>query len=117
MFATETLSNFIGGVISSVENVDHVLSALPSYELSRILRTTCRSDENSDKDDSYPYIVLGQMLGHIRFVDVAVVNLEYEGAPHENLPHLGFGHLVPSTEPSKVLGIVYDSCAFPEHDR
>lgn len=29
----------------------------------------------------------------------------------------GFGHLVPSSESRGVLGIVYDSVAFPQHNR
>ncbi|NWT13958.1 PPOX oxidase, partial [Vireo altiloquus] len=44
---------------------------------------------------------------------VAVVNLQYQGAA---LPVTGFGHLVPSSEDPALLGIVYDSVAFPEHD-
>ncbi len=28
----------------------------------------------------------------------------------------GFGHLVPSTEPSKVLGVLYESCIFDGHN-
>ncbi|OWK50914.1 Protoporphyrinogen oxidase [Lonchura striata] len=31
-------------------------------------------------------------------------------------PWQGFGHLVPSSEDPALLGIVYDSVAFPEHD-
>ena len=28
----------------------------------------------------------------------------------------GFGHLVPSCEPSKVMGVLYESCIFPVHN-
>ena len=28
----------------------------------------------------------------------------------------GFGHLIPSTEDKGVLGVVYDSVAFPQHN-
>lgn len=35
---------------------------------------------------------------------------------YQFLPHQGFGHLVPSSEDPVVLGIVYDSIAFPEQD-
>lgn len=31
-------------------------------------------------------------------------------------PLKGFGHLVPSSEDDSLLGIVYDSVAFPQHD-
>ena len=29
----------------------------------------------------------------------------------------GFGHLLPSHEDGKMLGVIYDSCTFPQHDR
>ncbi len=45
---------------------------------------------------------------------MAVVNLLYAGSV---LPVEGFGHLVPSTEPdSKVLGALYESSIFPDHN-
>ncbi|ELK16373.1 Protoporphyrinogen oxidase [Pteropus alecto] len=56
---------------------------------------------------------LAEVLRTIRAVSVAVVNLQYRGA---RLPVQGFGHLVPSSEDPGVLGIVYDSVAFPEQD-
>ncbi|XP_027621992.1 protoporphyrinogen oxidase isoform X2 [Tupaia chinensis] len=75
---------------SSLE-ADHIISAIPASEaapLAGVLRT-------------------------ISAVSVAVVNLQYRGA---RLPVQGFGHLVPSAEDPGVLGIVYDSVAFPEQD-
>ncbi|NXW88443.1 PPOX oxidase, partial [Alopecoenas beccarii] len=81
---------------------------------------------------------LAQELRRIPAASVAVVNLQYEGvtlpvtvrsAPggvpsarrcphpaHAAAPTQGFGHLVPSSEDTSVLGIVYDSVAFPQHD-
>ncbi len=56
---------------------------------------------------------LAQTLALIRAASVAVVNLQYREA---HLPVQGFGHLVPSSEDPGVLGIVYDSVAFPEQD-
>ncbi|WAR30535.1 PPOX-like protein [Mya arenaria] len=32
-------------------------------------------------------------------------------------PTVGFGHLLPSLEDKSLLGVIYDSCTFPEHDR
>ena len=29
----------------------------------------------------------------------------------------GFGHLLPSFEDGPFLGVIYDSCTFPQHDR
>uniref|UniRef100_A0A3Q4I6D8 Protoporphyrinogen oxidase n=1 Tax=Neolamprologus brichardi TaxID=32507 RepID=A0A3Q4I6D8_NEOBR len=57
---------------------------------------------------------LTQQLQDISSVTVAVVNLEYDGAI---LPVMGFGHLVPSSEDRGLLGVVYDSVPFPQHNR
>lgn len=78
---------------------DHVISAVPASVLSRLLPA-----------DAAP---LARVLGTITAVSVAVVNLQYRRA---RLPVQGFGHLVPSSEDPGVLGIVYDSVAFPEQD-
>ncbi|XP_077883273.1 protoporphyrinogen oxidase isoform X1 [Ictidomys tridecemlineatus] len=83
---------------SSLE-ADHIISAIPASALSKLLPT-----------EAAP---LAQVLNNITAVSVAVVNLQYRGA---RLPVQGFGHLVPSSEDPGVLGIVYDSVAFPEQD-
>jgi oxygen-dependent protoporphyrinogen oxidase len=56
---------------------------------------------------------VGQILNDVSFVDVGVVNLTYAG---DVLPVQGFGYLIPSSEPSDILGVVFDSCALPEQD-
>ncbi|XP_076594182.1 protoporphyrinogen oxidase isoform X1 [Chaetodon auriga] len=84
------------GVISA----DHVISALPAKALSSALPSSCQ-----------PLI---QQLQDIDTVTVAVVNLEYEGSI---LPVTGFGHLLPSSEDRGLLGVVYDSVPFPQHNR
>ncbi|XP_074665253.1 protoporphyrinogen oxidase isoform X2 [Strix aluco] len=78
---------------------DHVISALPAAALAEVL-----------PDEAEP---LAQELRRIPAVSVAVVNLQYEGV---TLPVTGFGHLVPSSEDASLLGIVYDSVAFPQHN-
>lgn len=83
---------------SSLE-ADHIISAIPASELSKLLPA-----------EAAP---LAHILSTIQAVSVAVVNLQYKGAC---LPVQGFGHLVPSSEDPTVLGIVYDSVAFPEQD-
>ncbi|MBZ3891119.1 Protoporphyrinogen oxidase [Sciurus carolinensis] len=83
---------------SSLE-ADHIISAIPASALSKLLPS-----------EAAP---LAQVLSTITAVSVAVVNLQYRGA---RLPVQGFGHLVPSSEDPGVLGIVYDSVAFPEQD-
>ncbi|XP_002127282.2 protoporphyrinogen oxidase-like [Ciona intestinalis] len=101
-----------------IENIDHTISALPSYALSRILKKSNKqSNIQISSNNEFVSSTLGIMLSHIKWVDVGVVNVEFSGKPNDILPHVGFGHLVPSSEPSSVLGIVYDSCAFPQHDR
>ncbi|CAK8691688.1 protoporphyrinogen oxidase-like [Clavelina lepadiformis] len=107
-------SNDLPGM-NEIENIDHLVSALPSHSFAKVLRSA--NTVGSPTVDKKILSTLGVMLSHIRSVDVAVVNVEFEGRPSENLPKLAFGHLVPSVEPSKVLGIIYDSCAFPRHDR
>lgn len=84
------------GVISA----DHIISALPAKALSSILPSSFQ-----------PLI---QPLQDIATVTVAVVNLEYEGSV---LPIVGFGHLLPSSEDRGLLGVVYDSEPFPQHNR
>ncbi|XP_074538692.1 protoporphyrinogen oxidase [Halichoeres trimaculatus] len=88
--------NLEDGVISA----DHIISALPAKALSSVLPSFCQ-----------PMI---KQLQDISMVTVAVVNLEYEGSI---LPVTGFGHLVPSSEDRGLLGVVYDSVPFPEHNR
>ncbi|XP_057384148.1 protoporphyrinogen oxidase isoform X3 [Balaenoptera acutorostrata] len=78
---------------------DHIISAIPASVLSKLLPA-----------EAAP---LARALSTITAVSVAVVNLQYRGA---RLPVQGFGHLVPSSEDPGILGIVYDSVAFPEQD-
>ncbi|KAM6039408.1 protoporphyrinogen oxidase [Chlamydotis macqueenii] len=78
---------------------DHVISALPAAALAEVL-----------PDEAEP---LARELRRIPTAAVGVVNLQYHGVA---LPVTGFGHLVPSSEDASLLGIVYDSVAFPQHD-
>jgi len=80
--------------------VDHVISGIPAQALASILPEDWEG--------------LASELKNIYNTTVAVVNLEYEGSV---VPVEGFGYLVPSSEPLQVLGIIFDSCAFPENDR
>lgn len=79
---------------------DHVISTLPASELASVLPPAAQP--------------LSEQLRSIASVNVAVVNLEYEGFI---LPVTGFGHLVPSSEDPGLLGVVYDSVTFPQHNR
>ncbi|XP_078525294.1 protoporphyrinogen oxidase [Lissotriton helveticus] len=79
---------------------DHIISAMPAKALSQVVPASLNP--------------VAMELRQIDAVTVAVVNLQYEGAI---LPVSGFGHLVPSFEDGALLGIVYDSIAFPEQNR
>lgn len=79
---------------------DRVISCLPANHLSRVV-------EDLDMD-------LSRVLGRIPFATVAVVTLEYAG---DKLNEQAFGYLVPSLEPSKVLGVIFDTCTFAQGDR
>ncbi|CAL1532001.1 unnamed protein product [Lymnaea stagnalis] len=89
-------------VISESEGIeaDLVVSAIYSKDLAAILPTSMKE--------------LREDLSSLPSVNVVVVNLEYKD---NVLPVKGFGHLLPSSEGGPVLGIVYDSCTFPEHNR
>ena len=80
--------------------VDHMISGIPAQTLANILPGDWEG--------------LASELKNIYNTTVGVVNLEYEGSV---VPVEGFGYLVPSSEPLQVLGIIFDSCAFPENDR
>ncbi|KAJ0066656.1 hypothetical protein NL108_016760, partial [Boleophthalmus pectinirostris] len=80
-------------------SVDHIISALPAKALAELLPVSCQS--------------LVSLLRQVPYVTVGVVNLEYQGSV---LPEKGFGHLLPSWEDPGVLGVVYDSVFFPEHN-
>ena len=59
---------------------------------------------------------LHDLLASIPYVDVAVINVEYSGKIHL---HTGeaFGLLVPSSQKDiPILGIIFDTCAFPQKD-
>ncbi|KAL0984974.1 hypothetical protein UPYG_G00151310 [Umbra pygmaea] len=79
---------------------DHIIAAVPAKALASTLPSGAQP--------------LSQQLQQISTVTVAVVNLEYEGFV---LPQLGFGHLVPTSEDRGLLGVVYDSVPFPQHNR
>lgn len=83
-------------------DADYVISALPANRLAPILPSDISS--------------IATKLKNIDWVNVGVVCLEYEGK--KIIPEdFGFGYLVPSFEHSKLLGVTFDSCVFPEHDK
>ncbi|ORY31491.1 Protoporphyrinogen oxidase, partial [Rhizoclosmatium globosum] len=73
-----------------------VISALDSLTLQTLLPKTSSLPALLSKNPS---------------VDVAVVNLAYK--PPTTLPVSGFGYLVPRTQTSDVIGVIFDSSAIP----
>lgn len=57
---------------------------------------------------------LSQTLAGISSTSVAVVNMGYK---KRVLQKSGFGYLVPSREKENILGVVWDSCVFPQQNR
>ncbi|KAL7840419.1 hypothetical protein AOLI_G00257420 [Acnodon oligacanthus] len=84
----------------STMKADHVISAVPAAVLAAVLPPAAQP--------------LSEQLRAIPTATVGMVNLEFSGSV---LPVTGFGHLVPSSEDRGLLGVVYDSVPFPEHNR
>ncbi|EDW81537.1 uncharacterized protein Dwil_GK12118 [Drosophila willistoni] len=76
--------------------VDHVISSLPAYRLAALVKQQHPS--------------LSAQLLDIPYVDVVVVNIQFEG--NNLLKQNGFGLLVPPCEQLPVLGVIFDSCCF-----
>lgn len=72
-----------------------LICSLPAFEIGRLVRP------------QHP--ALADELSNIPYVDVAVINLKYAG---DLLPSPGFGFLVPPSENSPILGVIYDSACF-----
>lgn len=80
--------------------VDRVISCLPSNAMSHVVQPVSTK--------------LSTLLSSIPYVTVGIVNLEFPG---HLIEEPGFGYLVPSSEPNRVLGVIYDTCTFPQGDR
>lgn len=74
---------------------NHVISSLPSHRLSELVKK------------EHP--ILSEELKNIPFVDVALVNLQYDT---RLLKYEGFGFLTPPCENLPILGVIFDSCCF-----
>ncbi|XP_058981410.1 protoporphyrinogen oxidase-like [Musca domestica] len=74
----------------------HVVSSIPSFKLAACVK------------DQHPGLA-GQLMA-IPYVDVAVVNLQYNSK--DLLKQPAFGFLVPPLEKRPILGVIFDSCIF-----
>ncbi|CAD5123579.1 DgyrCDS11913 [Dimorphilus gyrociliatus] len=83
-------------------SADHIVFSTFSSDISKVLQKEQEELRNE--------------LDKIDAVTVGVSTIEYKGDVFPS-QYRGFGHLVPSWESSaKNLGVVYESCVFPEHD-
>lgn len=80
--------------------MDEVYSTLPAHRLSLLMQ---------EHDPQ-----LSRLLDQIPATSIAVVNLGYK---KNVLPHQGFGYLIPTKEREDILGVVWDSCVFPEQNQ
>ncbi|XP_011698396.1 PREDICTED: protoporphyrinogen oxidase [Wasmannia auropunctata] len=78
-------------------------------ECSRVISSLCAKDLAELLREQHPG--LSAELRAIPTVTVGVVNLEFQG---NVLPLQAFGFLVPPKENLPLLGVLFDSCIFPE---
>lgn len=103
--ASDVASAGSGGVTvrlsdGRVLEADHVVSTLSARELGAVLREA--DPITSGHLEKFP------------LQSIVIVNLVFRG---DLLSAQGFGYLVPTIEPDNdVLGVVFDSAAFPEQD-
>lgn len=76
---------------------DHLICAIPAYQLAALLSPT------------HPYFAAA--MNKLNYASVMVVNLGYWKSV---LKQKGYGYLVPSRENESILGCVWDSCVFPQ---
>lgn len=84
----------------SKQEADYVFSTLPAYALGDLLRPGQAH--------------LSALLSQLPYASVVVVNLGYH---RPVLTSKGFGYLIPSQEKESILGCVWDSCIFPQHNQ
>lgn len=77
---------------------DQVYSTLPAHVLAHLL----------------PDPLIQELLQQIPSQSVSAVHFGYSGGV---LNKKGFGYLVPSGEKASILGVVWDSCVFPQQNR
>lgn len=78
------------------ESFDYLISAVPAHALAKLIPE------------------LATQLEQIPFKSLSVVHLGYKAAVN---PYQGFGYLVPSKEKQDILGVIFDSSAFPDPNR
>lgn len=91
-------SNYVELLINgNIQECSRIISSLPAKNLAELVR------------EQHP--TLSAELEVISTVTVAVVNFEFQG---DVLPLQAFGFLVPPKENLPLLGVIFDSCVFPQ---
>jgi oxygen-dependent protoporphyrinogen oxidase len=84
-------------------HLDSAVSAIPAFELSKILRKSSPTASG--------------LLSEIEYVNMAVVSAAFEEKPGSKIipnDKLGFGYLVPPKANKSILGVSFDSITFPD---
>ena len=113
-------------------HADHLLSAIPPPQLLSLCPTLFHLDQqlhsssssssnrnsnsNSNSNMDSHSAPSASSLSAMRYTSLAVVNFAFSPSPASPLPPSlrGFGYLVPPRERQPVLGVILDSCAFPQ---
>lgn len=96
---------------------EEVLGVLKKGE-GYVVKTSLGEYEADDLFSALPAHVVGKFLApelaHLPMEGTTIVNLGYK---KRVLNKQGFGYLVASHEKEDVLGVVFDSCVFPQYNR
>ena len=97
-------------VSSDASDKDLTILSTPAYiSAQHITNNAYFFDDDKTKE-------IRTLLNSIPYVDVAVINFMFEGKHLINEP--AFGFLVPSSEENvPILGVIYDTCSFPQGDK
>lgn len=97
-------------VSSDASDKDLTILSTPAYiSAQHITNNAYLFDDDKTKE-------IRTLLNSIPYVDVAVINFMFEGKHLINEP--AFGFLVPSSEENvPILGVIYDTCSFPQGDK
>jgi oxygen-dependent protoporphyrinogen oxidase len=100
--------------------------ALSLHKNEKLMVRTARGDYAADLlVSALPPGVLGRLVHdltpdaavHLQAIPMTSLTVVHFGYRGSILPCRGFGYLVPTAEGEKVMGVVFDSEIFPEHNR
>lgn len=110
-----------------LEGVIHLEEEVLSLQKNeKLIVKTAREDYPADVVVSaLPPAILGRLVHdltpdaavHLQAIPMSSLTVVHFGYRGSILPLRGFGYLVPTSEGEKVMGVVFDSEIFPEHNR